>query len=496
MDWQGEYDSLYIGGEWTAPSTTERISVVSPYTEEVIAEVAAPSRFDIDRAVSAARHAFDHGPWPSLPLEQRLEVMRRLADGLGERQELVAELITEEMGCPISLSRWMQAGVPRLIVDAFVELAAQYPFSAVRRSPTGNALVTREPVGVVAAVVPWNTPLSTSVLKLVPALLAGCTVVLKPAPETPLDSYLLAELLEHAGVPAGVVNVVPADRDVSEYLVTRPGVDKVAFTGSTAAGCRIASLCGQDLRRVTLELGGKSAAVILDDADLDTTVETLRLATLRNSGQVCSNKTRVIVSRRREDELLERMVALVATMPVGDPHDPETQIGPLVSRRQRERVEGYIEIGRQEGARAIVGGGRPAGLERGWFVEPTIFADVRPEMRIAREEIFGPVVSVLVYEDEDEAVAIANDSEYGLNGSVFTTDLEHGLDIALRMKTGTVELNGSPAGFYAPMGGVKRSGIGREAGLEGFDAFVEPKAIGLPGELADALDVTSAEQPC
>jgi acyl-CoA reductase-like NAD-dependent aldehyde dehydrogenase len=321
--------------------------------------------------------------------------------------------------------------------------------------------------------------------KLVPALLSGCTFVLKPASETPLDALLLADLLRNAGLPDGVLNVVPTDRHVSEHLVTHPGVDKIAFTGSTAAGRRIASLCGKDLRRVTLELGGKSAAIILDDADLDATVESLRMGSFRNSGQVCSLKTRLVVSSRREDELLERLAALVESMPVGDPKDPATQIGPLATGRQRERVEEYISIGRAEGARAVLGGGRPEGLDRGWFVEPTIFTGVEPGMRVAQEEIFGPVLAVLTYDDEDEAVAIANDSRFGLAGSVFTSDPEHGFEVARRIRTGTVELNGSPAGWHAPFGGFKESGIGREAGLEGFGNYVETKSIGLPPELVE-----------
>jgi len=364
--------------------------VISPVTEDAVAHVPSASKEDVDRAVAAARDEFERGTWPRATLKKRLEILQRLSDAFGERQYLIASLVTEEMGCPISMSQWMQAGVPRMILDAFLELAPRYPFSSVRRASTGNALVTREPVGVAAAVVPWNTPLSATMMKLAPALLAGCAVVLKPAPETPLDAYLLAEMLESAGLPGGVVNVVPADREVSEYLVTHPGVDKVAFTGSTAVGRRIASLCGHDLRRATLELGGKSAAVILDDADLDAAVASLRLGALRNTGQVCSNKTRIVVSRRREGELLDRLSAMIAAMPVGDPHDPDTEIGPLVSARQRERVEGYIESGRAEGAKAVVGGGRPAGLDRGWFVEPTVFAAVEPGMRIALKRSSAP----------------------------------------------------------------------------------------------------------
>ena len=484
MVWQGRFDRLLIGGRWVEPATEERIEVVSPTSEEVIAAVPAASKVDMDRAVAAARDAFEHGRWPRTTLDERIAVLKRLADALDGSRDALASLITDEMGCPVTQSRTIQVPASRAILDAYLELAPSYPFRTVRRSATGAALVIREPAGVAAAVVPWNMPLATTMQKLAPALLSGCTVVLKPAPETPLDAYFLGEMLLGAGLPAGVINIVPADRAVSEYLVTHPGVDKVAFTGSTAAGRRIAALCGQDLRRVTLELGGKSAAVILDDADLETTVERLRMGSLRNSGQVCSLKTRLVVSTRRERELLDRLVALLESMPVGDPHDPATQIGPMVAARQRTVVENYIRIGLEQGAKIVAGGGRPPGLDRGWFVEPTIFSGVEADMRIAQEEIFGPVLAVITYDDEDEAIAVANNSSYGLNGSIFTSDLERGLELARRIRTGTVELNGSPAGYHAPMGGFKSSGIGRESGPEGFDPYVELKAIGLPREFA------------
>ena len=487
MGWTGRFDRLFIGGDWVAPSGGAQIEVISPVTEAVIASVPSGTNEDIDRAVGAARKAFDEGPWPRMSVEDRLEVLRRFQQVYLENEAVIAQLVTDEMGCPISVSTTVQAVTPRLILESYLELAETYPFRSIRRASTGNALVTREPVGVVAAVVPWNVPQSVSMQKVAPALVTGCTMVLKPAPETPLDAYLLAELLDAAGLPKGVFNVVPADREASEYLVSHPGVDKVAFTGSTAAGRRIAAICGNDLRRVTLELGGKSAAVFLDDADLDLAVEKLRYGSFRNSGQVCSLKTRLVVSRRRERELLDRLVGLLDSMPVGNPNDTETQIGPMASARHRGVVENYIEVGRSQGARVVVGGSRPSGLDHGWYVEPTIFADVLPDHRIAQEEIFGPVLSVLTYENEDEAVAIANNSTYGLNGAVFTSDLEHGLSIASRIRTGTVELNGSPAGLYAPMGGFKNSGIGREQGYEGLDSYTEPRSIGIPGELADAL---------
>ncbi|HRY23631.1 MAG TPA: aldehyde dehydrogenase [Geminicoccaceae bacterium] len=484
MVWQGHYDRLFIGGDWIAPSTGARIAVTSPLTEEVIAEVPDAARTDVDRAVAAARAAFDTGPWPRMPLDERMAVLACFRDIIAERRDQVAQLVTDEMGCPITLSKGMQATGPKLLLDAFLELAPGYPWQDVRRSTTGTGLVLREPKGVVAAVVPWNAPILIAAIKLAPALLSGCTMILKPAPESPLSAYLLAEMLAEAGLPAGVFNVVPADREVSEYLVLHEGVDKVSFTGSSAAGRRLGGICGERLRHLTLELGGKSAGIVLDDADLPSVMQAIRATSLRNSGQVCSNKTRIVVSRRRRDELLDALSAMMATMPVGDPNDPATEIGPMVSHRQRERVEGYIARGREE-SRLVLGGGRPAGLNRGWFVEPTIFADVDRNAVIAQEEIFGPVLAVQTYEDEDDAVAIANDSTYGLNGAVHSADPERALRLARRIETGTVEINGAGVGFHSPIGGVKMSGIGREAGPEGFDAYVDIKSIGLPAGLAD-----------
>jgi acyl-CoA reductase-like NAD-dependent aldehyde dehydrogenase len=480
-------DALFIGGSWVAPADGGAIEVISPFTEEVIAHAPAASPADVDTAVAAARRAFDSGPWPRMPLPGRIEVLKRVSAALAERRETMALLISDEMGCPITQALALQTDVARTILDTYTELAADYPFRTVRRSGGGNALVTREPVGVVGAIVPWNVPQAVTMHKLAPALLAGCTVVLKPAPETPLDALLLADALCVGGIPEGVVNVVPADREVSAHLVVHSGIDKIAFTGSTEAGRQIASACGRSLKRFTLELGGKSAAIILDDADLDATVESLRMGSFRNSGQVCTLKTRLVVSRRREGELLERLAELVATMPIGDPRDPATQIGPMVSARQRDRVESYIAIGREEGARVVAGGGRPQHLDRGWFVEPTVFGSVDPDSRLAQEEIFGPVVAVIPYEREENAIAIANNSEYGLAGSVFTADLDRGLAVAQQIRTGTVEINASPTGWHAPYGGFKQSGIGREAGPEGFDGYVETRSLGLPAELADRL---------
>lgn len=487
MVWQGKYDRLFIGGEWVKPRSDGHIEVISPSTEKVIATVVAASREDVDMAVAAARTAFASGPWAQLALQERINVLKRVAAALEEQLDLVAELLTDEVGCPITQSRTIQIPAALAILNSYITLAESYPFQVVRESPTGSALVVREPVGVVAAVIPWNTPVATTMQKLAPALLTGCSFILKPAPETPLSAYWLAETLEAAGLPAGVFSVLPAGREASEYLVSHKGVDKVAFTGSTATGRRIASIAGQDLRRVTLELGGKSAAVVLDDADFDAVAERLRLGSFRNSGQVCSLKTRVVVSERRKEELVDRLITMVRSMPVGDPHDPSTQIGPMVSARQRGIVENYIDIGRKEGAKLVLGGGRPAGLERGWYVDPTIFTEVEPDMRIAQEEIFGPVLAVIAYRDEADAIDIANNSRYGLSGSIFTADIEHGLTLARRIRTGTVEINGNLAGSFAPVGGFKDSGIGRESGPEGFDAYLEVKSIGIPRDFASRM---------
>jgi len=340
--------------------------------------------------------------------------------------------------------------------------------------------VRREPVGVAGCIIPWNVPLFVLMLKLGPALAAGATVVVKPAPETPLDAIILAEAVEQAGIPPGVVNIVAAGREVGEHLVRHPDVDKIAFTGSTAAGRRIASICGEQLKRVTLELGGKSAAIILDDVDLPGVIAGLLPGALMNNGQACVAQTRILASRSRYREVADALVAAVRAWTVGDPMDPSTLCGPLVAARQRDRVEGYIALGKQEGATLACGGGRPKGLAKGWYVEPTVFVDVDNRMRIAQEEIFGPVLAVIPYDDEADAVRIANESAYGLSGSVWTGDVDRGLGVARRVRTGTYTVNGFAMEFGAPFGGFKCSGVGRELGPEGLEAYLEPKQINLP----------------
>jgi betaine-aldehyde dehydrogenase len=475
-----QHDKLFIGGEWVAPAGTGTIDVISPHTEEIVGRVPDGTAEDMERAVAAAREAFDHGPWPRMTFAERAGVIGRLAAIYNERQNEMAQLITEEMGSPITFSNLAQAPQPLGMLQYYAELGKTFQQEEQRPGLFGPITVRREPVGVVAAVVPWNVPQFVTMTKVAPALLAGCTIVLKPAPETPLDAYLLAEWAAEAGVPAGVLNIVVAGREVGEHLISHKGVDKVAFTGSTAAGRRIAAVCGEQLKRVSLELGGKSAAIILDDADLAASMGFLSMASLMNNGQACVAQTRILASRNRYDEVVDAIAGMVSSQAVGDPADATTGIGPLVAKRQQERVEGYIKLGMDEGAKIVVGGlDRP--YDRGWYVAPTVFAGVSNDMRIAREEIFGPVLAVIPYEDEADAVRIANDSDYGLAGTVWTADADHGMEVARQVRTGTYGVNCFMLETNAPFGGYKASGIGRELGPEGLNSYLEYKTISRLG---------------
>ena len=471
-------DTFFIDGGWAAPATGDTIEVVSPHSEQVVATVPEGSPADIDAAVAAARQAFDHGPWPRMTPEERIDVIQAFSGLYAGKLAEMADLITLEMGSPTSFSNLAQSPAPWMQIEAFLGIAREFPWEENRQGVLGPVVVRREPVGVVAAIPPWNVPQFTIMSKVVPALLAGCTVVVKPAPETPLDGYLMAELLQEAGVPNGVVNIVAGGREVGEHLVAHPGVDKVAFTGSTAAGRKIAAVCGEQLKRVSLELGGKSAAIVLDDADLTTAIEGLKFTALMNSGQACVAQTRILASRANYDNVLDALVEAVGAMQVGDPSDPATEIGPMVAQRQQERVEKYIALGQEEGARIALGGlGMPDGLDRGWYIRPTIFADVDNGMRIAQEEIFGPVLSVIPYDDVDDAIRIANDSDYGLAGTVWTGDDAAGLDVARQVRAGTYGVNTYTMDFAAPFGGYKSSGVGREFGPEGLSHYTELKSI-------------------
>ncbi len=477
-----ERDTLYIGGTHEKPSSGERIDVRSPFTEEIVGRVPAASTADVDRAVTAARTAFEDGPWSRTTPAERADVLDRLLAALQQRSGDIASTVTMEMGCPISFAHAGQAFATTMVLEFYAQLTRTFPFEEVRPSMVGSALVRQEPVGVAAAIVPWNVPLFTIMLKLAPALAAGCSIVVKPAPETPLDAYLLADALDEAGVPKGVVSLLPAGREVGEYLVTHPGIDKVGFTGSTAAGRRIAALCGERLRRVTLELGGKSAAIVCDDADFDQVIAPIVGAGTMNNGQACVAQTRVLLPRQRYQEGVEALAAAVGALRVGDPAEFTTEIGPLVSARQRDRVLGYIAKGKGEGARCVVGGGTPKEQAHGWFVEPTLFADVDNRMTVAQEEIFGPVLCAIPYDDEADAIRIANDSPYGLSGSVWTNDPQRGIAIARRVRTGTHNVNFFMMAMTGPFGGFKSSGLGRELGPEGLRAYLEPKTICLaPG---------------
>jgi acyl-CoA reductase-like NAD-dependent aldehyde dehydrogenase len=474
-------DRFFIGGEWAAPSTSRKIEVVNSGTEDLFATVAEAQEADVDRAVAAARQAFDHGPWPRLSHAERAQHLRTLADELETRAADTALIWTVETGFLHNYAT--HAG--RTLGSTYrfyADLADTYPF--VQQHPTQAAkvaLLVREPVGVVAAIIPWNGPASTIAYKIAPALLAGCTVIVKPAPEAPGAAYILAEACEKIGLPPGVVNVVTAEREVSELLVRHPGVDKVTFTGSTAAGRRIGAACGERIARCTLELGGKSAAVIFDDYDVEVAAKTIAGMARLMAGQVCSSLTRIVVTKDRHDAMVDALAQSFGATKVGDPFDEATQMGPLAMRRQRDRVEGYIAKGKAEGARLATGGGRPKHMERGYYIEPTVFGNVDNHSTIAREEIFGPVLSVIPADSEAHAIEIANDTIYGLNASVFTNDIDRAYAAGRELRTGNVGHNALRWDQNIVFGGFKQSGIGREGGTEGLLPFLEAKLLLLEG---------------
>ncbi|WP_423202308.1 aldehyde dehydrogenase [Mycobacterium decipiens] len=464
---------FFSGGRFRIADDVE--PVLEAATGARLGDGACVTESDIDDAVAAARSALPD--WRASPPEHRAGILTAMADVLQSRAQSTSELVTRENGMPISLSRGANGAFPPLLFRYYAQLITEIPVEEIRPSFTGHTIVRREAVGVVAAVIPWNYPQALAAMKIAPALAAGCPVVLKSSPETALDALVFAEAAVDAGLPPGVLNVVSGGAGVGACLVAHPGVDKVAFTGSTETGRVVAEVCGRLMRPVTLELGGKSAAIILDDADLDATMRGLRTASFVNNGQTCHLSSRILAPRSRYDEIVDAVAALAESMTVGDPLHPLTEIGPMVSSRQRERVLGYIGIGRDSGARLVAGGSVPREQPRGWFVSPTVFADVDNSDRLAREEIFGPVLTITRYETDDEAIALANDSEFGLAGTVWSTDTDRATDVARAVHSGTVGINDYQLDVRAPFGGVKASGLGRELGPEGLAAYRTLKSI-------------------
>ncbi|MGY1813609.1 aldehyde dehydrogenase [Blastococcus sp. SYSU D00820] len=470
---------LFIDGTWVPPRGAERQGVIEAATGELIGTAALGSEADLDAAARAARRALDEGPWGMTTAAERAGVMRRFAQALADRADDTAALVSRENGMPITQSAGFNGTAPVALLRMYADIVEALPMEERRPGARGTTLVRREPVGVVGAITPWNYPQALAMFKVAPALAAGCTVVLKPSPETALDAFVLGDAAAEAGLPPGVLNVVPAGREAGSSLVTHPLVDKISFTGSTAAGRVIGAECGRLVRRCTLELGGKSAAIFCDDGDLDTLLAGIGNASFKNNSQTCTTQSRILVARSRYEEVVEALAAYCRAMVVGNPLDPATTCGPMVSEQHLDRVLGFIADARTSGARLVTGGGRPAGLERGWFVEPTVFADVDNHDRLAREEVFGPVMAVIPVEDDDDAVRVANESDYGLGGSVWSADEERALGIARRVRTGTIGINRYDLDFGAPFGGMKNSGIGRELGPEGLSAYLEYQSVYL-----------------
>jgi aldehyde dehydrogenase (NAD+) len=491
-----EYGSLFIDGSWQAAQSSEVFEVISPHSEERIGSVPAASLADVDAAVAAARRAFDETDWPRRPAAERAELCERLAAAIHERAGELADLITEESGCTLFLSQVYQAVAPTVSLNYYARLARSYPFEEVRVGDlsslaggeaggsiipfAGKSLVVEEPVGVVAAFCAFNFALACAAQKIGPALAAGCTAVIKVPEPNPLAVFALGEIIDEVGFPPGVVNIIAAGAASSEHLIRHPGVDMVSFTGSTTVGRRIGEVCGSLVKPVVLELGGKSAGIILPDADLESAIPTLVGCSVgTNQGQSCVAITRILVAQERHDELADAFAEAISSLKVGDPRKPDTVVGPLVSAAHRARVERYIAGAIAEGATVAAGGGRPSHLSKGWYVEPTLLTNVRNDMTVAREEIFGPVTALIPYKDEEDAIRIANDSPYGLSGCVFTADVEHGFEVARRVRAGTFSVNTYAADLNSPFGGFKQSGIGREHGPTAIKEYLLPKTISI-----------------
>ena len=468
-----EREHLYIGGSWVEPIGDGSIDVINPATEERIGSVPVASNDDVDAAVEAARGAFEY--WSGTSVEERADVLNRLSAAIKDRSEELAKLITSEVGTPIDYSRMAMVGTPRVVTRSYAKIQDDFIWEEEVR----NSLVVKEPIGVVAMITPWNFPLHQIIGKVAPAIAAGCTMVLKPSKEAPLNAFVFADILDEIGLPDGVFNLVSGHgRDIGETMSSHPGVDMVSFTGSTNAGVRVSELAAPSVKRVTLELGGKSANIILDDADIPRAAASSIYACFGNSGQECSALTRLIVPEEHRDEVVEVISSKMERYSVGDPMDESSRCGPLVSKRQQESVSSFISSGIEEGATLVAGGeGMPDGLESGYYVRPTVFADVTPEMTVFQEEIFGPVLSITTYSSEQEAVELANLSDYGLSGGVWSSDEDRAMRIARMMRTGQVSINGGAFNVTAPFGGYKRSGLGRELGVHGLEEFLEIKSI-------------------
>jgi acyl-CoA reductase-like NAD-dependent aldehyde dehydrogenase len=467
------FERIYLGGEWVASSGSASFEVIDASTEERFGQVPAGTPADVDRAVECAAAAFP--AWSELGVDERAALLERVGTGLAARSARIAETIAREVGMPLKLATMIQAGLPAVVVANTAALARALDFEET----VGSSLVVREPVGVVGCITPWNYPLHQVIAKVAPALAVGCTVVLKPSEVAPLSAFMLAEVIHEVGLPPGVFNLVSGDGiTVGETIASHPKVDMVSFTGSTRAGKRVAELAAKTVKRVTLELGGKSANLILDDADLEQAVKAGVSNCTLNSGQTCSAWTRMLVPRAKADQAAALAKAAAEKLKLGPALDPATRLGPLVSATQRDRVRAYIAKGIEEGARLVTGGAEPPeGLARGYFVKPTVFANVTSEMTIAQEEIFGPVLCILPYDDEDDAVRIANDTPYGLAGGVWSSSPERALGVARRLRTGQVDINGASFNPLAPFGGYKQSGLGREYGKFGLEEFLELKSI-------------------
>jgi aldehyde dehydrogenase (NAD+) len=484
-------DRLFIGGEWVVPSSSMQFQVIDCSTERPVASVAQALSIDTSRAVDAARAAFDKGPWPRLSPRERGAFLEKMAECFERRNDEFAHTWSIESGI---VNKVAKPRIGLFLSGAFRKYAAlgsSFSFSESLRSATGNqAMLVQEPVGVVAVVLPWNGPAGLMAYKVAPALLAGCTVIVKSPPEAPCSAYLLAEICEEVGLPPGVVNVITADRDVSEELIRNPGVDKITFTGSTAAGRKIGAAAAERMARVTLELGGKSPALILDDYDIVAAANAIGTQYFGYlSGQVCHSLTRIIVPESKHDLMVDALSAVARSMVIGDAFDPATTCGPLASARQRETVERYVALGVEQGATLATGGSRPPHLAHGYFFEPTVFGNVDNRSIIAQEEIFGPVLCVIAARNTDHAIELANDSIFGLNAAVFTNAEQQALEVARRLRTGSVGHNGSRTDFSIGFGGVKQSGIGREGGIEGLMAFLESKTIVMERPYALGPDI-------